>query len=73
MKAKRVDKYCQICGKVLHDVPVQTLYCPLCGKEKWKHTKKQETRKRSTTINDITKAAKEAGMSYGKYVAKMGL
>jgi len=70
-----------MCGKVIQ-VAKSRYYCPECERvkrQKWNKVEAKkakikaeaETRTAPLTIDDKAKAAKAAGMSYGKYTAMM--
>ena len=72
-------KYCEICGRKFETRHPQTRVCSdECRKKKreeWKsaYNENQSSRKRAASSNlaEVSRLAREAGMSYGKYVAKM--
>ena len=70
---------CQYCGKIFYTRTTGDKWCsPRCHsdynhknrtwaqKRAWEASVKESTK----SLNDIVKAATEAGMSYGEYVAK---
>ena len=70
-------KLCAMCGKVIQ-TGEKRYYCPECERVQWhkKHEQaakkaKEEVRTAPLTIDEKAKAAKAAGMSYGKYSAMM--
>lgn len=73
-------KLCSMCGKVVR-LAKNRYYCPECERVQWhkKHEaaakkakiKAEATRTAPLTLDDKAKAAKAAGMSYGKYSAMM--
>lgn len=70
-------KLCSMCGKVIQ-VAKSRYYCPECERvkrQKWNEAEakkaKAEARTAPLTLDDKAKAAKAAGMSYGKYSALM--
>ena len=73
-------KLCSMCGKVIQ-VAKSRYYCPECERvkrQKWnkveakkERVKAEATRTAPLTLDDKAKAAKAAGMSYGKYSALM--
>lgn len=78
MELKRLDKPCELCGEMMHDVTNRRMYCAKCAKVKQKEylgkclankKEKKKTEKRKSTIDEIVKLAKEKGISYGQYVA----
>ena len=70
-------KLCSMCGKVIQ-VAKNRYYCPECERVRWHQNHeqaakkaKEEARTAPPTIDEKAKAAKAAGMSYGKYSALM--
>ena len=70
-------KLCSMCGKVIQ-VAKNRYYCPECERVRWHQNHEQtakkakaEVRTAPLTIDEKAKAAKAAGMSYGKYTAMM--
>lgn len=74
-------KLCSMCGQVIQ-VAKSRYYCPECERvkrQKWNKAEAKkakikaeaETRTAQLTLDDKAKAAKAAGMSYGKYSALM--
>ena len=70
-------KLCSMCGKVIQ-VAKNRYYCPECERVRWHQNHDQaakkakaEVRTAPLTIDEKAKAAKAAGMSYGKYTAMM--
>ena len=70
-------KLCSMCGKVIQ-VAKNRYYCPECERVRWHQNHEQATKKAKAeartappTIDEKAKAAKAAGMSYGKYTAMM--
>lgn len=70
-------KLCSMCGKVIQ-VGKNRYYCPECERVRWHQNHEQaakkakaEARTAPPTIDEKAKAAKAAGMSYGKYTAMM--
>ncbi|WP_302816183.1 hypothetical protein [Selenomonas flueggei] len=70
-------KLCSMCGKVIQ-VGKNRYYCPECERVRWHQNHEQtakkakaEVRTAPLTIDEKAKAAKAAGMSYGKYTAMM--
>lgn len=68
-KRTRKIAECEECGRSFTKANGNMHYCPQC-KEK-RSLKKQPAKKRAPalTLAQICKAAREAGMTYGKYVA----
>lgn len=66
---------CVMCGIDISDRHKNTRYCLECAKQT-RTTRSHKKKKRATEKNDlickIAKMALENGMTYGKYVAKMG-
>lgn len=78
MYIDRIDKPCELCGEMMHDVTSRRMYCAKCAKlkqkeyyGKWASVKKEKKKpeKRKSSIDEIVRLAKEKGISYGKYVA----
>ncbi len=73
-----MQKKCKYCGKEFDATKSKRLYCSdKCKKSFWK--KKDIKRKHgvhmekpNAAVVDIAVKAREAGMTYGQYVAKMG-
>jgi transposase-like protein len=70
-------KLCSMCGKVIQAAK-NRYYCPECERVLWQKQHKaaakkakSEARTAPLTIDEKAKAAKAAGMSYGKYTAMM--
>lgn len=70
-------KLCSMCGKVIQAAK-NRYYCPECESVRWHQNHeqtakkaKEEVRTAPLTIDEKAKAAKAAGMSYGKYTAMM--
>ena len=70
-------KLCSMCGKVIQAAK-NRYYCPECERVRWHQNHEQtakkakaEARTARPTIDEKAKAAKAAGMSYGKYTAMM--
>ena len=70
-------KLCSMCGKVIQAAK-NRYYCPECERVRWHQNYEQtakkakaEVRTAPLTIDEKAKAAKAAGMSYGKYTAMM--
>ena len=70
-------KLCSMCGKVIQ-VGKNRHYCPECERVRWHQNHEQAAKKEKAeartaplTLDDKAKAAKAAGMSYGKYTAMM--
>ena len=81
-----VDKLCERCGKLMAQVQHNRKRCPECAeivhreqiKQRYIARKDTMTQCRGkqvkrTTISDINRIAAESGLSYGKYVAAMGI
>lgn len=78
-------RICRDCGTAIIDCGRRTIRCPACAKRQQrvygKHSRDREraerqqavAKKRDTNLNEVAKAATDAGMSYGTYVAfRMG-
>ena len=63
-------KLCSMCGKVIQ-VAKSLCYCPECRRVRGQKRHEAEVRTAPPTIDEKAKAAKAAGMSYGKYTAMM--
>ena len=75
LNSKVYTKKCVICGKEYKSISVRAL---TCGKEcrneyhRRKYRKKRSIKTcRNSTLDDVLGKAREAGVSYGKYVAMM--
>ena len=69
------QKLCVVC--LQHFTPINGMQKYCCGDCKKigdkKSNAKEKPQKKKKTVRDIAKEAKEHGMTYGQYVAKMGL
>lgn len=78
-------KVCQRCHRQFEALGNRAMYCPECKpkhvKEREANNKRecarrkrleQDTKKPVVSIEEQTRRAKEAGMTYGQYVAKYG-
>ena len=81
-RSSRREKNCQMCGNVfIPRAPSQKYCCRQCArKAEIESNRKSETKKKNKKSGQHQKAAaeiatkaREAGLSYGQYVAKMGL
>lgn len=72
------NKKCKLCGKPFLTANLNTKYCsPDCKKEarkrmehqRWEDEKGRRCRKKPSTLSETNRLAREAGMSYGKYIA----
>ena len=81
-----VDKLCERCGKLMVQVQHNRKRCPECAEivHREQACQRQRDKKdtmtqcrgqqvKRTTVADINRIAAESGMSYGKYVAAMGI
>ncbi len=79
---------CQCCGREFEEKSKSKRYCPECDlalekerkrkyAEQWrtgkKHEKRMEKSKPALSIAEISRRASDAGMTYGQYVAEMGI
>lgn len=68
-------KKCVICGKEYKSISVRALTCGKDCRNEYRRRKDREKRSaktcRNSTLDDVLRKAREAGMSYGKYVAMM--
>lgn len=70
---------CALCGKVIRKTGVRTRYCEKCRRirnrqtrvERWIKKRAAVKKELRAGIVEIMKQADAAGMTYGKYVAKM--
>lgn len=66
-------KKCIICGKIYESISARALTCGKQCRNEYHRRKDREKRSvktcRNSTLDDVLKKAREAGMSYGKYVA----
>lgn len=75
LNSKVYTKKCVICGKEYKSISVRTLTCGKDCRNEYRRRKDREKRSaktcRNSTLDDVLRKAREAGMSYGKYVAMM--
>ena len=66
-------KFCKNpnCGKAFLGTRTQQYCCPDCRVPTYIPKKRKKKQKKTCTIDDIARIAKENGMSYGKYVAML--
>lgn len=64
-------KKCKFCGKEF-DAFGKQIYCCINHQQKYLHGAKIK-KKSASSIADIQKEAEKAGLSYGEYVARMGI
>ena len=73
LNSKVYTKKCVICGKEYKSISVRALTCGKDCRNEYRRRKDREKRSvktcRNSTLDDVLKKAREAGMSYGKYVA----
>lgn len=64
-------KYCKNpnCGKEFLGTRTQQYCCPSCRIPTYIPKKARYQPKRTCTLDEVARQAKESGMSYGKYVA----
>ena len=68
------EQTCQWCGKKFFYVRKKKFCSVECReKSQGKRSRKIETVIPSMTLQQVAKASREAGLSYGQYVMKMGL
>ena len=81
-RSSRREKNCQICGTAfIPQATSQKYCCRQCARQaEQESNRKSETKKKNKKFGQHQKAAaeiatkaREAGLSYGQYVAKMGL
>ena len=76
LNSKVYTKKCVICGKEYKSISVRALTCGKDCRNEYRRRKDREKRSaktcRNSTLDDVLRKAREAGMSYGKYVAMMG-
>ena len=78
-KPKEVERVCVYCGKTFINVGHKRKYCSQECSDVMKKTQtkeaqnnaKRKPRKKSTSLRDMAKEAREHGMTYGQYVAKI--
>ena len=64
---------CSWCG-ITFESPQKKKYCSdECRVLSYKGKRKKPKRQTALSIQEVSKLAREAGLSYGQYVAKMGL
>lgn len=75
LNSKVYTKKCVICGKEYKSISVRALTCGKDCRNEYRRRKDREKRSvktcRNSTLDDVLGKAREAGMSYGKYVAMM--
>ena len=72
----RKSRLCKWCGKYYIPEVNGQLYCkPECREKSYgqRHQGKKKKKSNMDEIAEIDAAARRAGMTYGQYVAKMGL
>ena len=73
LNSKIYTKKCIICGKIYESISARALTCGKQCRNEYHRRKDREKRSvktcRNSTLDDVLKKAREAGMSYGKYVA----
>lgn len=73
LNSKVYTKKCVICGKEYKSISVRALTCGKDCRNEYRRRKDREKRSaktcRNSTLDDVLRKAREAGMSYGKYVA----
>lgn len=66
-------KYCEICGRKFETKQPQARMCSdECRKIRavqWRAEHKEAGKLRKNKLNEVNRLAREAGMTYGKYVA----
>jgi hypothetical protein len=65
---KRICKN-SMCGKEFEGTRTQVYCCPACRVPTYKSKKSKYRPNKNYTLDEITRQAKELGISYGKYVA----
>lgn len=66
--------FCKQCGCDISDRANHAQYCLACAKSRARgHRPPPERSTAPVSIEEIVAAAAKAGMSYGKYVQKMGV
>ena len=75
LNSKVYTKKCVICGKEYKSISVRALTCGKDCRNEYRRRKDREKRSvktcRNSTLDNVLGKAREAGMSYGKYVAMM--
>jgi hypothetical protein len=73
LNSKVYTKKCVICGKEYKSISVRALTCGKQCRDEYHRRKYREDRSVKTcnnnSISEVLEKAREAGMSYGKYVA----
>ena len=73
LNSKEYIKKCVICGKTYESISARALTCGKPCRNEYHRRKDREKRSvktcRNSTLDDVLRKAREAGMSYGKYVA----
>lgn len=82
-KDNREVKKCAICGRCFITNKMKVVCCsPECQKKRnkqlqnearRKYVSQKEPKKKTKTLAELSVEARAAGMTYGQYVAKMGL
>ena len=64
-------KYCKNpnCGKAFLGTRTQQYCCPDCRVPTYIPKKRKKKQKKTCTLDEVARQAKELGISYGKYVA----
>lgn len=67
------NKICQRCGIVMKGVGTRRKWCADCRVLVANERKQQQRRKKALDggLDEVARRAAQAGMSYGRYVAKM--
>lgn len=79
-----IPKVCLTCGKTFYTYSRRAKYCSIqCARRAYNESlksplsleskKKRRRAKKIPTIREVVIQAEEVGMSYGEYVAKMGV
>ena len=74
LNSKVYTKKCVICGKEYKSISVRALTCGKDCRNAYNREKRREQREKTHSngnLNDVLEKAREAGLSYGKYVAMM--
>lgn len=73
LNSKVYIKKCVICGKTYESTSARALTCGKPCRNEYQRRKDREKKSvktcRNSTLDDVLRKAREAGMSYGKYVA----
>lgn len=69
---EKVDKPCEQCGVMLHNIYSGQRYCEKCRKERFLK-KEEKPKSERMTLRDIMREADKEGLQYASYCKKHGL